>query len=725
MWPRLFWLTLLLVALFSILHLYRTTPGWVDSGSLSTAWAQDRDWTLSDTVRVHWDNQSEQLTVHHSDSLAWASTPGRPWVNVLSGSRPDLRRLNSGRLGRAVRGCQEQFWFDSDYSTERLVLQGDLQCEGEPVRVALAITPGEPEGVQLEWTLGEHGGLTPEGLMLEFELPAEEGVYGFGQQTGSADHQGRRLPLSVQSTPSRESGAGPGTFWPVGVTAGNRALVAATDAHQVLDLRDATAARLEVWDADAGRLQILLADEPRQLLSRLTGIVGTMPGIPDALHRRPVLGTTRQGSELIDLLDVLAQENTPLSAVLLETPLQDGYPVSADVMPWRPGRFETRQADWPVLTARLETDGVALLGSRNPLFQPAEVDNLPLTLADPPVIEDHVLLQGSRPINRSRNGSARRLLQLDLQRGAVHDWLDVYSAEIAPDIPAGWVADWYTPARLPDAKPDSARLREDLAAFRSWQDWQQGQALPVISRLEAWPADADTTRSGMVSTGHHATAWGPSTGLQASLAALLSGGVSGLTVAHSPVGGTWTSSRLWWPRYRDAELFLRWLELSTFTGWLRLHEGDQPGQHYQVTDSVSGQIHFDRLARLYEALFPYRRQLMQEAAAHGWPLVRPLWFTFPQDARTWALPPDQFMFGDHLLVVPALASGVTEREFYLPAGDWTHLWDGRTFESNGETMRLRTPIGEPLVLVHADFPYRESLRAQAAELAIGNILGTF
>ncbi len=719
---KLLWLFLLLVALFSILHLYRTTPGWVDSGSLSTAWSGDRDWALNNDVRVHWDSQSAQLSLHHSHSPAWASTPGRPWVNVIHGSPPDLRSLSSGRLGRNVRGCQDQFWFDSDHSAERLVLHGNLTCDGESVRAILEISAADPDGLQLEWSLDAHGALQPTGLMLEFELPADEPVYGFGQQTGSADHQGRRLVLNALSTPTRESGFGPGTLWPVGLTAGGRALVADNEAHQVLDLRDGKAARLEVWDAHSGRLRILLADEPRQLLRQLAEVVGTMPGLPDALHRRAVLGTSRQGRDLIELLDALAREETPLGAVLLEMPQRDGFPVSGDVMPWRPGRFETGQADWSALTARLEADGLALLGSRNPLFQSTEVDNLTSDPTAFPLVDDPDVLLGSRRIDRNLEEGVR-MRQLDLQRDAALAWLDDYSAAVGSGILAGWVTDWYTPPRSPDARPDSERLKDELAAGRRWQDWQLGRAMPVISRLEPWPEQPAGARSGMVATGHHATAWGPSTGLQASLAAMLSGGVSGLTVAHSPVGGTWTSNRLWWPRHRDPELFLRWLELSTFTGWMRLHEGDQPARHYQVTDSVSGRVHFDRLARLYEVLFPYRRNLMREASEQGWPLVRPLWFTFPEDERTWTLPPDQFMFGDHLLVVPALASGVTEREFYLPAGDWTHLWDGRTFESTGETRRLRTPIGEPLVLVHADFPYRESLRARAAELAIGNILG--
>lgn len=716
MWPRLLWLSLLLVFLFSMIIWYRTTPGWVDSGQLDTAWTTDREWTL-DLITVRWDSAREQLSVHHSDRIAWASIPGQSWMGVMSGELPDSRQVNSGQLRRSLRGCQRQFWYDANAGAEFLELQGSLQCDGRELSASLEIRSDQPGDIRLSWSLTDIGDRAVPGLALVFEVPSSERVFGFGHQTAGFDQQGRRVPLQAVSARAGQQAA---SLWPVGVTSELRALVAPSEANQIMDLQHDQAARLEVWDAETGSLQVLLGDDPRHLQTRLSSVVGTMQGLPDALHRRPVLGTSGDAGSVLALLDQLAEEETPLSAVLLELPKRDGTPASIDMIPWRPGSFEMQQADWSALTERLHQSELALLGSRNPLLTPLEIDNVLLSssMSGDQLTESVTTEAVSLGADTSRN-----LLRLDAGRDSVRTWLQQASTDSSLNIVAGWLGEWYAPAG--SAGPDATRLATERTAQRDWLAWQLDEGLPLVVDTEPFPGQAETPRPGMVSTGHHAAGWGPDTGLQASLSALLSGGVSGLTIAHSPVGGSWTSSRLWWPRYRDTELFLRWLELSTFTAWLRLHDGDQPAEHYQVADSVSGLIHFDRLARLYEALFPYRQQLMQEAAQSGWPMVRPLWFVFPEDEQTWSLPADQFMLGDTLLVVPVLESGVTEREFYLPSGQWTHLWDRRTFNSDGEFRRLRTPIGEPLVLVHEDFPYRSELLAKAAELAIGNILGSF
>lgn len=215
------------------------------------------------------------------------------------------------------------------------------------------------------------------------------------------------------------------------------------------------------------------------------------------------------------------------------------------------------------------------------------------------------------------------------------------------------------------------------------------------------------------------TGWGPLRGLQGSLIRMLSGGVSGVTVSYSPVGGVEMAQQLWWQKPRTMELFLRWLELNTFTAWLRLSEGDEPTAHFQVGDSVAGEVHFDRLAQLYHALAPYREELMAEARELGWPVVRPLWFEYPDDPAAWRLPPDQFLLGSQLLVAPVMTSGATERRLYLPRGEWTHLWSGEVHESTGEFITLPAPIGEPLALMRQDMPYRAELMSVGVELGIG------
>ncbi len=76
---------------------------------------------------------------------------------------------------------------------------------------------------------------------------------------------------------------------------------------------------------------------------------------------------------------------------------------------------------------------------------------------------------------------------------------------------------------------------------------------------------------------------------------------------------------------------------------------------------------------LRERLRTYVRELMKDAHVHGDPLMRPLFYDFPQDPMAWKID-DQFMFGPKYLVAPVLKSGVAERTVYLPEGSkWRRM----------------------------------------------------
>ena len=80
--------------------------------------------------------------------------------------------------------------------------------------------------------------------------------------------------------------------------------------------------------------------------------------------------------------------------------------------------------------------------------------------------------------------------------------------------------------------------------------------------------------------------------------------------------------------------------------------------------------------RLREALRDYTRRLMREAHETGCPVIRPLFFDFPADARAWEVQ-DAFMFGPDLLAAPVCHAGETSRRVYLPEGhEWTDAWTG-------------------------------------------------
>jgi alpha-D-xyloside xylohydrolase len=82
-------------------------------------------------------------------------------------------------------------------------------------------------------------------------------------------------------------------------------------------------------------------------------------------------------------------------------------------------------------------------------------------------------------------------------------------------------------------------------------------------------------------------------------------------------------------------------------------------------------------------------------AAHekGTPVIRPLFYDFPEDKAAWEIE-DQFMFGPKYLVSPVYHDGERERQVYLPAGEtWTNAWTGETTDG-GKTITVAAPIDQ-------------------------------
>ena len=70
----------------------------------------------------------------------------------------------------------------------------------------------------------------------------------------------------------------------------------------------------------------------------------------------------------------------------------------------------------------------------------------------------------------------------------------------------------------------------------------------------------------------------------------------------------------------------------------------------------------------HERLAPYLWDQVQHTLASGDPIIRPLFFDFPADGRTYGLD-DEWMLGPAVLAAPVVETG-DKRDVYLPAGRW-------------------------------------------------------
>lgn len=75
---------------------------------------------------------------------------------------------------------------------------------------------------------------------------------------------------------------------------------------------------------------------------------------------------------------------------------------------------------------------------------------------------------------------------------------------------------------------------------------------------------------------------------------------------------------------------------------------------------------------------PYLYAQAKLASRDGHPMLRTLFFEYPEDRTSW-LVEDQYLLGTDLLVAPLLEEG-PERDVYLPPGTWFDYHGGGAFE---------------------------------------------
>lgn len=99
-----------------------------------------------------------------------------------------------------------------------------------------------------------------------------------------------------------------------------------------------------------------------------------------------------------------------------------------------------------------------------------------------------------------------------------------------------------------------------------------------------------------------------------------------------------------------------------------------------------------------EELREYTRGLMKEAHEKGSPVIRPMFYVFPEDAKCWEVE-EQYMYGAEYLVAPILKEGLRKREVYLPNGQWKVYKGGEEVFDGGKVVEIEAPLHTMPVLI--------------------------
>ena len=158
------------------------------------------------------------------------------------------------------------------------------------------------------------------------------------------------------------------------------------------------------------------------------------------------------------------------------------------------------------------------------------------------------------------------------------------------------------------------------------------------------------------------------------------------------------------------ELFIRWFEYSAFTPFLRGHGRpsylhspmgwslhrrwedvpleDAPGLK-DAAPPPQDALPDDRVEpicrkylHLRYRLLPYLYTLSREVWDCGMPMMRPMWFDYPEDENCAALG-SQYMLGPSLLVCPVTSQGADTWKVYLPEGLWYNFWTNECLQGGG------------------------------------------
>jgi alpha-D-xyloside xylohydrolase len=196
--------------------------------------------------------------------------------------------------------------------------------------------------------------------------------------------------------------------------------------------------------------------------------------------------------------------------------------------------------------------------------------------------------------------------------------------------------------------------------------WAGSQRYPLH-----WGGDAENTNSAMA----------------AELRGGLSFGLSGFTYWSHDVGGFVDRA----PR----DLYRRWMAWGVLTSHTRAH-GAPPREPWEYDEALTED--FRRALGLKYSLMPYILAQAKDSSAHGFPMLRTLFFEYPDDPTSWTID-DEYMFGSNLLVAP-LFEEANSRNIYLPPGAWIDYQTGKVY--HGGQWQQITAGQIPVVLLVKD-----------------------
>jgi len=498
-----------------------------------------------------------------------------------------------------------------------------------------------------------------------FELAPDEKIYGFGESFTRLNKRGQRVIAFIRDAMGAQS---PLQYKAVPFFLSSRgyAMFVHTSAPVTFDVGAEFDSHNTIYSGDELLDLFIFLGEPKDLLSEYTAVTGRSPVPPlwsFGLWMSRI--TYKSEAEVRDVAAKLRQYRIPADVLHIdtgwfETDWRSDYQFS-----------KTRFTNPAAMIRDLRKNGFHVSLWQYTYFTPKnslsrELIDKGLTVRDQggrPTADDAVV-DFSNPAAvawyRSKLGPL-----FDMGVGAI-------KADFGENAPVeglyhsgrtGWYEHNLYPLRYNAAVFDLTKEKTGEGIIWARSAWAGSQRYPLH-----WGGDAENTNSAMA----------------AELRAGLSFGMSGFTYWSHDVGGFVDRA----PR----DLYRRWLAFGVLTSHTRTH-GAPPREPWEYDEALVAD--FRRAVELKYTLMPYIYAQAQISSAHGWPMLRTLFFEYPDDPTSW-LVEDEYMFGPSLLVAP-LFEETNSRRVYLPPGMWIDYQTGRAYEGGRWHEMTAGPI--PIVLL--------------------------
>jgi alpha-glucosidase len=553
-----------------------------------------------------------------------------------------------------------------------------LRVARDPVRMTFVDAAGREfcaDGAGPRWSA--------RGVGCDKRIEDGEHFYGFGERMGPLDKLGRQMH---NWTTDPAHGHGPGTdpmyiAIPVFVSV-RPGLAYGMFFNNTWRTRfDMGRWQPGLWsmEAEGGELDYYVAygPSPEAVLEGFGELLGTMPLPPRwALGYHQSRWSYKTEAEVRRLIKEFQARDLPCDVIHFDIDYMRGY----RVFTWDPERFPNPAA----LLADLRREGFRTIAIIDPgvkadpdyvVYQQGLERDCFIRRADGEVFHGHVWPDDSvfsdytRPEVRAWWGDLQKAL---VDAGVSGIWNDMNE----PTVFARPFSEGHSPAGTlpPDAVQGLADERTTHAEVHNLYGSGMARAsYEGLRRLLSGERPFVLTRSAFAGVQRWSACWmGDNHSwwehLEMSLPQLLNMGLSGAPFVGVDIGGFNDNA--------SGELFARWMQLGVLYPFCRGHSsaGTQPHEPWAFGPRVEA-VCRDYLKLRYR-LLPYLYSLFWEASRRGVPLLRPLLYHFPDDAKAYTLH-DQAMLGPFVMAAPIYRPGQEQRAVYLPEGVWYDWWTGQ------------------------------------------------